>query len=169
MMPKSRVRRLPPPQRRSGPALMPVILAPLGPNAGRVTGLEAGADEYFRSRSTRRSSSPGSTPCCGSRHPTSSQPQARQLAEWNATLERRVQEQVAELEPSATQGRFLAEARGADRGGRRRGPPEEPPARGHRRLSSICRFHRFRGDLEPEELMPPSITTTARWAGCPRA
>ncbi len=65
---------------------------------------------------------------------------ARELAQWNETLERRVAEQVVPARAAlAAQAVLLAPARRADRGGRRRGPAQEPPPRDHRGLPRPAR------------------------------
>ena len=90
---------------------------------------------------------------------------ARELAEWNQTLERRVSEQVAQLEQLSRLKRFfspqLAEAIVA--GG------AEDPLRSHRREITVVfldlrGFTAFAETAEPEELMGVSPSTMPRWA-----
>ncbi len=137
-------------------AILPVILVTaLDPAGERVRGLEAGADDFLtkpihpaellaRVRSLLRIK----------RLYDTVRAQAAQLAEWNRTLERRVQEQVAQLERLARLKRFfspqLAElivAGGA-----------EDPLRTHRRdlgvvFLDLRGFTAFAETAEPEEVM----------------
>ena len=137
-------------------AILPVVMATsLDPAQERVKGIEAGADDFLskpinqpellaRVRSLLRIKEMYDT----------IQGQAAQLAEWNKTLEERVQEQVAQLERLGRLKRFfspqLAElivAGGA-----------EDPLKTHRREVTVVfldlrGFTAFAETSEPEEVM----------------
>jgi len=137
-------------------AVLPVVLVTaLDPAQERLKGLEAGADDFLtkpihqaellaRVRSLLRIKQLYDTV----------QAQAAQLAEWNRTLQRRVQEQVAQLERLGRLKRFfspqLAElivAGGA-----------EDPLETHRREITVVfldlrGFTAFAETAEPEEVM----------------
>jgi len=143
---------------RENPAtqILPVVMATsLDPAQERVKGIEAGADDFLskpinqpellaRVRSLLRIKEMYDT----------IQGQAAQLAEWNKTLEERVQEQVAQLERLGRLKRFfspqLAElivAGGA-----------EDPLKTHRREVTVVfldlrGFTAFAETSEPEEVM----------------
>src|SRR3990170_818916 len=143
---------------RENPAtsVLPVVMVTaLDPNQERVKGLEAGADDFLtkpinqaellaRIRSLLR---------IKEFHDTV-QAQAAQLAEWNQTLEQRVQDQVTQLERLGRLKRFfspqLAElivAGGAD-----------DPLKTHRREVTVVfldlrGFTAFAETAEPEEVM----------------
>jgi hypothetical protein len=77
------------------------------PGWGRVKGLEAGADDFCPSRSTRPSCWRG----CALPHQSVPRPgaaQARELAHWNCILEQRVAEGVRQVEQMARLKRFLS-------------------------------------------------------------
>jgi adenylate cyclase len=136
--------------------ILPVIMVTaLDPAGERIKGLEAGADDFLtkpinqaellaRVRSLLRIKQLYDTV----------QAQAGQLAEWNRTLEQRVEEQVAQLERLGRLKRFfsphLAElivAGGA-----------EDPLRSHRREVTVVfldlrGFTAFAETAEPEEVM----------------
>jgi adenylate cyclase len=137
-------------------AMLPVVMVTaLDPGEERVKGIEAGADDFLtkpinqaellaRVRSLLR---------IKQFHDTV-QMQAAELAEWNRTLERRVEEQVAQLERLSRLKRFfspaLAEAIVA--GG------AEDPLRSHRREITVVfldlrGFTAFAETAEPEEVM----------------
>ena len=68
-----------------------------------------------------------------------------ELAEWNQTLEQRVQEQVDQLERlKPTEALLFAPAGRTDRQRRRRRSAENPPAGNHRGLFGSPRLHRVR-------------------------
>src|SRR5438046_1200970 len=137
-------------------ALLPVVMVTaLAPGEERVRGLEAGADDFLakpidpaellaRIKSLLRIKSLYDTV----------EAQGRELAEWNATLNQRVVEQVAHIERLSQLKRFfspqLAElivARGAD-----------DPLRSHRRDVTVVfldlrGFTRVAEGVEPEPLM----------------
>ncbi|MEK7363776.1 MAG: response regulator [candidate division NC10 bacterium] len=137
-------------------AILPVVMATsLDPAQERVKGIEAGADDFLskpinqpellaRVRSLLRIKEMYDT----------IQAQAAQLAEWNKTLEERVQEQVTQLERLGRLKRFfsphLAElivAGGA-----------EDPLKTHRREVTVVfldlrGFTAFAETSEPEEVM----------------
>ena len=137
-------------------AILPVVMVTaLDPTQERVKGLEAGADDFLmkpinqaellaRVRSLLRIKELYDTV----------QAQAAQLAEWNRTLEQRVEEQVAQLERLSRLKRFfspqLAElivAGGA-----------QDPLRTHRRDVTVVfldlrGFTAFAETAEPEEVM----------------
>ncbi len=143
---------------RTNPAtgILPVVMVTaLDPSQERIRGLEAGADDFLtkpinlpellaRVRSLLRIKTLYDTV----------QGQAAQLAEWNRTLEERVQEQVAQLERLGRLKRFfspqLAElivAGGA-----------EDPLRSHRREVTVVfldlrGYTAFAETAEPEEVM----------------
>jgi class 3 adenylate cyclase/CheY-like chemotaxis protein len=143
---------------RENPAtgILPVVMVTaLDPSQERIKGLEAGADDFLtkpinqpellaRVRSLLRIKELYDTV----------QAQAAQLAEWNKTLEQRVQEQVAQLERLGRLKRFfspqLAElivAGGA-----------EDPLKSHRREVTVVfldlrGFTAFAETSEPEEVM----------------
>ena len=143
---------------RSDPktAVLPVVMVTARePAEERVRGLEAGADDFLakpinpdellaRVRSLLRIKTLYDTV----------ESQSRQLADWNATLERRVAEQVAHIERLSQLKRFfsprLAEmivAGGAD-----------DPLRSHRRDITVVfldlrGFTRVAETVEPEQLM----------------
>jgi class 3 adenylate cyclase/CheY-like chemotaxis protein len=143
---------------RAEPAteILPVVMVTaLDPGQERVKGLEAGADDFLtkpinqaellaRVRSLLRIKTLYDT----------IQAQAAQLADWNRTLERRVEEQVAQLDRLSRLKRFfspqLAElivAGGA-----------EDPLRTHRRDVTVVfldlrGFTAFAETAEPEEVM----------------
>jgi adenylate cyclase len=137
-------------------AMLPVVMVTaLDPAEERIKGLEAGADDFLtkpinpaellaRVRSLLRIKSLYDTV----------EAQSSQLAEWNATLQQRVSEQVAHIERLSQLKRFfspqLAElivAGGAD-----------DPLRSHRRDVTVVfldlrGFTRFAEGVEPEPLM----------------
>ena len=92
--------------------------------------------------------------------------QAAALGEWNRTLERRVREQVEQLERLGRLRRFfspqLADAIVQRR--RRRSAPD-PPSRGDGRLRDLRGFTAFAEAAEPEEVMTVLREYHARWAG----
>lgn len=137
-------------------ALIPIVMVTaLDPGQERVKGLEAGADDFLtkpinqaellaRVRSLLR---------IKQLHDTV-QSQAAELAEWNKTLERRVEEQVAQLQRMERLKRFfsphladLIVAGGA-----------EDPLKSHRREVTVVfldlkGFTSFAETAEPEEVM----------------
>jgi len=136
--------------------ILPVVMVTaLDPNQERIKGLEAGADDFLtkpinqpellaRIRSLLR---------VKEFHDTV-QAQAAQLAEWNKTLERRVTEQVAQLERLGRLKRFfspqLAELIVAG--------DAEDPLKSHRREVTVVfvdlrGFTAFAESAEPEEVM----------------
>ncbi|MEK6663254.1 MAG: response regulator [Pseudomonadota bacterium] len=143
---------------RANPAteVLPVVMVTsLDPNEERIKGIEAGADDFLtkpinqlellaRVRSLLRIK----------QYHDTVQAQAAQLAEWNRTLEQRVQEQVTQLERLGRLKRFfspqLAElivAGGAD-----------DPLKSHRRevvvvFLDLRGFTAFAELSEPEEVM----------------
>jgi class 3 adenylate cyclase/CheY-like chemotaxis protein len=143
---------------RENPAtvFLPVImLTGMDPNVERIKGIEAGADDFL--------SKPPSHPELLARvrsllrikqlHDTV-QAQVRELSEWNRTLERRVQEQVTQLERLERLKRFfsphLAELIVAG--------ATEDPLKTHRRQISVVfidlrGFTTFAETNEPEEVM----------------
>jgi adenylate cyclase len=142
-------------KKEQGPAFVPIILVTAMTDAKDVVaGLEAGADEYLtkpvdhaalsaRVRSMLRIKALHDTVAT----------QAEEIARWNATLERRVAEQVAELERVSRLKRFfspqLADAIIA--GG------AADPLRPHRREISVVfldlrGFTAFAEIAEPEEV-----------------
>jgi DNA-binding response OmpR family regulator len=137
-------------------ALLPVVMVTaLDPSTERVKGLEAGADDFLpkpinqaellaRVRSLLRIKALYDTV----------QSQAAQLAEWNRTLEQRVQDQVAQLERLGRLKRFfspqLAELIVAGGAG--------DPLQSHRREVTVVfldlrGFTAFAETAEPEEVM----------------
>jgi class 3 adenylate cyclase len=137
-------------------AILPVVMVTaLDPTQERVKGLEAGADDFLmkpinqaellaRVRSLLRIKELYDTV----------QAQAAQLAEWNRTLEQRVEEQVAQLERLSRLKRFfspqLAELIVAGGAG--------DPLRTHRRDVTVVfldlrGFTAFAETAEPEEVM----------------
>jgi class 3 adenylate cyclase len=139
-----------------GTGLLPIVMVTaLDPSQERIKGLEAGADDFLtkpinqpellaRVRSLLRIKELYDTV----------QAQSAQLAEWNKTLERRVEEQVAQLDRLSRLKRFfspqLAElivAGGAD-----------DPLKTHRRDVTVVfldlrGYTAFAETAEPEELM----------------
>jgi len=143
---------------RENPAtgILPVVMVTaLDPAEERINGLEAGADDFLtkpinqpellaRVRSLLRIKDLYDTV----------QAQAGQLAEWNQTLERRVQEQVAQLERLGRLKRFFSPqlAELIVSGG------AEDPLRSHRREVTVVfvdlrGFTAFAETAEPEEVM----------------
>ena len=143
---------------RENPAtgVLPVVMVTaLDPNQERVKGIEAGADDFLtkpinqaellaRIRSLLR---------VKEYHDTV-QAQAAQLAEWNKTLEQRVQEQVAQLERLGRLKRFfspqLAELIVSG--------DAEDPLKSHRREITVVfldlrGFTAFAETADPEEVM----------------
>jgi class 3 adenylate cyclase/CheY-like chemotaxis protein len=143
---------------RENPAtgMLPVVMVTaLDPNLERVKGIEAGADDFLtkpinqaellaRIRSLLR---------IKEFHETI-EAQAAQLAEWNKTLEARVQEQVAQLERLGRLKRFfspqLAELIVSG--------DAEDPLKSHRRevtvvLVDLRGFTAFAETADPEEVM----------------
>ncbi len=143
---------------RENPAtgILPVVMVTaLDPNQERVKGLEAGADDFLtkpinqpellaRIRSLLRIKELYGTV----------QAQAVQLAEWNKTLEQRVQEQVGQLERLGRLKRFfspqLAELIVAG--------DAEDPLKSHRREVAVVfmdlrGFTAFAETADPEEVM----------------
>jgi len=137
-------------------AILPVVMVTaLDPAQERIKGIEAGADDFLskpinqaellaRVRSLLR---------IKELHDTI-QAQATQMAEWNKTLERRVQEQVTELERVGRLKRFfspqLAELIVAG--------DAEDPLKTHRREVTVVfldlrGFTAFAETAEPEEVM----------------
>ena len=118
--------------------------------------LEAGADEYLdQARRSRRARGAGASRCCASRRCTTPcRRRAPKLAEWNATLEQRVAEQLQQLESLSRLKRFfspqLAEAIVAGGAG--------DPLASHRREVAVVfldlrGFTSFAETSEPEEVM----------------
>jgi adenylate cyclase len=145
-------------QIRANPAtaILPVIMVTaLDPGQERVKGLEAGADDFLtkpinqpellaRVRSLLRIKTLYDTV----------ETQARQLAEWNKTLENRVAEQVGQLDRLARLKRFfspqLADLIVAG--------DAEDPLKSHRREITVVfldlrGFTAFAETVEPEEVM----------------
>ncbi len=143
---------------RDNPAtgILPVVMVTaLDPSEERINGLEAGADDFLtkpinqaellaRVRSLLRIKQLYDTV----------QAQAGQLAEWNKTLERRVQEQVAQLERLGRLKRFFSPqlAELIVEGG------AEDPLKSHRREVTVVfldlrGFTAFAETSEPEEVM----------------
>jgi class 3 adenylate cyclase len=143
---------------RGDPAtgILPVVMVTaLDPAQERIKGLEAGADDFLtkpihqaellaRVRSLLRIKELYDTV----------QAQARQLAEWNQTLEQRVQEQVSELERLGRLKRFFSPqlAELIVSGG------AEDPLKSHRREVTVVfldlrGFTAFAETAEPEEVM----------------
>ena len=143
---------------RENPAtgILPVIMVTaLDPSEERINGLEAGADDFLtkpinqaellaRVRSLVRIKQLYDTV----------QGQAGQLGEWNRTLERRVQEQVAQLENLGRLKRFFSPqlAELIVEGG------AEDPLKSHRREVTVVfldlrGFTAFAETAEPEEVM----------------
>jgi class 3 adenylate cyclase/CheY-like chemotaxis protein len=143
---------------RANPAtvFLPVImLTGMDANVERIKGIEAGADDFL--------SKPASHPELLARvrslirikqlHDTV-EAQIRQLSEWNKTLEKRVQEQVAQLERLERLKRFFSPhlAELIVTGG------AEDPLKSHRRQISVVfidlrGFTTFAEANEPEEVM----------------
>ncbi len=142
---------------RADPAngILPVVMVTaLDPAQERIKGIEAGADDFLtkpintqellaRVKSLLRVQSLY----------TQVQAQAAQLAEWNAKLEARVQEQVAQLERLARLRRFLS-PKVADLivGGKL-----DDPLATHRREVVVCfadlrGFTKFTETADPEEV-----------------
>jgi class 3 adenylate cyclase/CheY-like chemotaxis protein len=143
---------------RENPAtgILPVVMVTaLDPAEERINGIEAGADDFLtkpinqpellaRVRSLLRIK----------RLYDTVEAQAGQLAEWNQTLERRVQEQVAQLERLGRLKRFFSPqlAELIVSGG------AEDPLRSHRReitvaFADLRGFTAFAETAEPEEVM----------------
>jgi adenylate cyclase len=143
---------------RENPAtgVLPVVMVTaLDPGQERIKGLEAGADDFLtkpihqaellaRVRSLLRIKELYDTV----------QAQARQLAEWNRTLEQRVREQVSELERLGRLKRFFSPqlAELIVSGG------AEDPLKSHRREVTVVfldlrGFTAFAETAEPEEVM----------------
>jgi adenylate cyclase len=141
---------------REGTGILPVIMVTaLDPGQERIKGLEAGADDFLtkpinqaellaRVRSLLRIKQLYDTV----------QAQAAQLADWNRTLEQRVQEQVTQLERLGRLKRFfspqLAELIVAG--------DAEDPLKSHRRDVTVVfldlrGYTAFAETAEPEELM----------------
>ena len=143
---------------RENPAtgILPVVMVTaLDPSEERINGLEAGADDFLtkpinqaellaRVRSLLRIKQLYDTV----------QAQAGQLAEWNKTLEQRVQEQVGQLERLGRLKRFFSPqlAELIVEGG------TEDPLKSHRREVTVVfldlrGFTAFAETSEPEEVM----------------
>ena len=143
---------------RENPAtgVLPVVMVTaLDPGQERIKGLEAGADDFLtkpihqaellaRVRSLLRIKELYDTV----------QAQARQLADWNRTLEQRVREQVSELERLGRLKRFFSPqlAELIVSGG------AEDPLKSHRREVTVVfldlrGFTAFAETAEPEEVM----------------
>ncbi|MGH8564086.1 MAG: response regulator [Gammaproteobacteria bacterium] len=137
-------------------ALLPVVLCTwLDPNQERIKGIEAGADDFLpkpvnqselcaRVRSLLRVKS----------LQDEVKRQAEQLAEWNRQLERRVAEQVAEMERLARLKRFVS-PRVCDL---ILAGEVDDPLRTHRRevtivFTDLRGFTAFSESAEPEEVM----------------
>ncbi|WP_447977959.1 response regulator [Candidatus Nitrospira bockiana] len=137
-------------------AMLPVIMVTaLDPSQERINGIEAGADDFLtkpinkaellaRVRSLLR---------IKELHDTV-ESQAAQLAEWNRTLERRVQEQVAQLDRLGRLKRFFSPqlAELIVTGG------AQDPLHSHRREVTVVfldlrGFTSFAETAEPEEVM----------------
>jgi len=143
---------------RGDPAtgILPVVMVTaLDPAQERIKGLEAGADDFLtkpihqaellaRVRSLLRIKELYDTV----------QAQARQLAEWNQTLEQRVREQVSELERLGRLKRFFSpQLAGLIVSG-----GAEDPLKSHRREVTVVfldlrGFTAFAETAEPEEVM----------------
>ena len=130
-------------------ALLPVVLCTsLDPQQERINGIAAGADDFLGKPINQPELFARVHRCCASSAcTTQTQRQAAQLADWSATLERRVAEQVAENERLSRLKRFfspkLAELI-VDGSG-------EDPLKSRRReivvvYSRPARLHRVRGD-----------------------
>ena len=120
-----------------------------------VAGLDAGADEYLTKPVDQAALVAGSRPCCASRRCTTPcKSRQQQLAEWNQTLEQRVQEQVGELERMGRLKRFFSPQLSelvVSAGG-------EKILQSHRREVSVVfcdlrGFTAFTEAAEPEEVM----------------
>ena len=137
-------------------AVLPVIMVTaLDPGEERVKGLEAGADDFLskpinqpellaRVRSLLRIKA----------YQDQVQAQARELAEWNRTLEQRVADGVAEVEKLGRMKRFLSPqvAELILRGG------SDDPLKSHRREITVVfldlrGFTAFTETADPEEVM----------------
>ncbi len=143
---------------RENPAtgILPVVmLTALDPAEERINGLEAGADDFLTKPINQPELLARVRSLLRIKHLYDTvQAQAGQLADWNQTLEQRVQEQVAQLERLGRLKRFfspqLAElivAGGA-----------EDPLRSHRREVTVVfvdlrGFTAFAETAEPEEVM----------------
>jgi adenylate cyclase len=96
---------------RGAPAtrLLPVVMVTATPGQERVQALEAGADDFLRKPIDQAEllARVGSLVRIKRYHDTI-ESQAAELRSWNEELERRVQEQVAELQRMARLERFLA-------------------------------------------------------------
>jgi class 3 adenylate cyclase len=143
---------------RENPAtgILPVVMVTaLDPAEERINGLEAGADDFVTKPINQPELLARVRSLLRIKHLYDTvQAQAGQLADWNQTLEQRVQEQVAQLERLGRLKRFfspqLAElivAGGA-----------EDPLRSHRREVAVVfvdlrGFTAFAETAEPEEVM----------------
>ena len=129
-------------------AFLPVVMITASGDQEKLLAIEAGADDFVtkpfdqaellaRVRSLVRIK----------RYHDTIEGQAAELAEWNRTLEQRVQEQVERAGAHGPAAPVPLAAAGRPGGLlRRRVVPGEPPARDHRGLLRPARLHRLRRD-----------------------